>query len=172
MCSARVLLISSTIAASVVDLPEPVGPVTRTRPRGFSASVWSTGGRPSSSSVWISPGTRRKAAPTEPRWKKTLTRKRATPGKRIGEVELPVELELLLLLGREDPVERLARRLGVERLGAVRRREAPADAEGRRRPDREMEVGGVELEHLLEQARRWRRLRHRLAGIGRDPRRP
>jgi hypothetical protein len=27
-----------TIAASVVDLPEPVGPVTSTRPRGWSAS--------------------------------------------------------------------------------------------------------------------------------------
>ena len=31
------LLILSIIAASVVDLPEPVGPVTSTSPRGFSA---------------------------------------------------------------------------------------------------------------------------------------
>ena len=35
MWSSRVRLISSITAASVVDLPEPVGPVTRTRPRGF-----------------------------------------------------------------------------------------------------------------------------------------
>ena len=35
MCSSRVSLISSIMAASVVDLPEPVGPVTRTKPRGF-----------------------------------------------------------------------------------------------------------------------------------------
>ena len=35
MCSSRVSLISSIIAASEVDLPEPVGPVTSTRPRGF-----------------------------------------------------------------------------------------------------------------------------------------
>ena len=34
MWSWRVRLISSIIAASVVDLPEPVGPVTSTRPRG------------------------------------------------------------------------------------------------------------------------------------------
>ena len=35
MWSVRVRLISSISDASVVDLPEPVGPVTRTRPRGF-----------------------------------------------------------------------------------------------------------------------------------------
>ena len=34
MWSARVRLISSIIAASVVDFPEPVGPVTSTIPRG------------------------------------------------------------------------------------------------------------------------------------------
>ncbi len=69
MWTSRLRLISSTIAASVVDLPEPVGPVTTTSPRGFSASVWSTGGRPSSSSVLTSVGTRRNAAPIDPRWK-------------------------------------------------------------------------------------------------------
>ena len=39
MCSWRSELILSIIAASVVDLPLPVGPVTSTRPRGRSASV-------------------------------------------------------------------------------------------------------------------------------------
>ena len=48
MWSFRSMLILSIIAASVVDLPLPVGPVTRTRPRGFSASVDSTIGNPSS----------------------------------------------------------------------------------------------------------------------------
>ena len=48
MWSCRSVLILSIIAASVVDLPLPVGPVTSTRPRGRSASVASTGGRPSS----------------------------------------------------------------------------------------------------------------------------
>jgi hypothetical protein len=38
MCPFRSRLILSIIAASVVDLPEPVGPVTSTRPRGFSAA--------------------------------------------------------------------------------------------------------------------------------------
>ena len=70
----------STIAASVVDLPEPVGPVTSTNPRGLRVNSSSTGGSPSSSRLGISCGMRRKAALIEPRWKKQLTRKRATPG--------------------------------------------------------------------------------------------
>ena len=80
MWSSRSSLITSIIAASVVDLPEPVGPVTRTKPRGFAVRSRSTGGTPSVSRPGISCGTRRKAALTEPRWKKQLTRKRATPG--------------------------------------------------------------------------------------------
>ncbi len=70
----------SSIAASEVDLPEPVGPVTRTSPRGFRVKSSSTCGRPSSSSSGIWWGIRRNAALIEPRWKKQLTRKRATPG--------------------------------------------------------------------------------------------
>jgi len=38
--------ILSIIAASVVDLPEPVGPVTSTRPLGFSAKSDTTLGKP------------------------------------------------------------------------------------------------------------------------------
>ena len=48
MCSCRSVLILSMIDASVVDLPEPVGPVTRTSPRGFFASSATIGGSPSS----------------------------------------------------------------------------------------------------------------------------
>ena len=80
MWSWRSQLITSSIAASVVDLPEPVGPVTRTKPRGLAVSSRSTCGTPSVSRPGISCGTSRKAALTDPRWKKQLTRKRATPG--------------------------------------------------------------------------------------------
>ena len=48
MCSWRSLLILSSMAASVVDLPEPVGPVTSTSPRGLSQMPATTGGSPSS----------------------------------------------------------------------------------------------------------------------------
>ena len=77
MCSSRSLLILSSMAASVVDFPEPVGPVTSTRPRGLSHSVFTTGARPSPSKLLISQGMVRKTAPTAPRCWKTLPRKRA-----------------------------------------------------------------------------------------------
>ena len=44
----RSVLILSSMAASVVLLPLPVGPVTNTRPCGCSASLAMTGGSPSS----------------------------------------------------------------------------------------------------------------------------
>ena len=51
-------------AASVVLLPEPVGPVTKTRPARRSASFWMAGGQPRSASVGILRGMMRKTAPT------------------------------------------------------------------------------------------------------------
>ncbi len=69
MCSSREELITSMSEASVVDLPEPVGPVTSTRPRGLSANVATTLGSASVSSGTTSNGIRRKAAPMAARWK-------------------------------------------------------------------------------------------------------
>ena len=51
-CAERVAFTCSSSAASVVLLPLPVGPVTSTRPRSSSAMAFSTGGSPSSSSVF------------------------------------------------------------------------------------------------------------------------
>jgi hypothetical protein len=70
----------SIIAASVVDLPEPVGPVTSTNPRGLRMKSSSTGGRPRSASFGMTVGIVRITAPIEARWKKAFTRKRALPG--------------------------------------------------------------------------------------------
>ena len=78
MCPRRSLLILSIIAASVVDLPEPVGPVTSTRPRGFSAIFVTAGGSPSWSSCLIVNGIWRIATDTQPRCLNTLPRKRAS----------------------------------------------------------------------------------------------
>jgi hypothetical protein len=69
MWSSRDSLISSMIAASDVDLPEPVGPVTSTKPRGFLPNSWTTGGSPRRSIGTISNGMRRNAAPSAARWK-------------------------------------------------------------------------------------------------------
>src|SRR6266850_3522290 len=71
------LLILSIIAASVVLLPEPVGPVTSTRPRGRSASCAITGGSPRSSKVFTLKGICRITTETQPRCLKQFPRKRA-----------------------------------------------------------------------------------------------
>ena len=64
----RVWLMWSTMAARVVVFPDPVGPVTSTRPRISSAIRVTTSGRPSSSTVAALAFTRRMARATEPRW--------------------------------------------------------------------------------------------------------
>ena len=79
MWARRVRLMWPIIAAIVVVLPVPVGPVTSTRPRGESASVGITSGSRSSSNVGTSDRTRRTASPTTARCRKTLTRNRPTP---------------------------------------------------------------------------------------------
>ena len=81
MWTALLALTWSIMAARVVVLPEPVGPVTSTSPRGCSARWAITGGRPSSA-IDIAPSwTRRSTIPTEPRWRKALTRNRPTPAR-------------------------------------------------------------------------------------------
>jgi hypothetical protein len=70
-------LILSIIAAKVVDLPEPVGPVTSTSPRGLLHISSSTGGSPRSVSERITKGMVRNTPPTAPRCRNRLPRKRA-----------------------------------------------------------------------------------------------
>ncbi len=60
--------------ARVVDFPEPVGPVTRTRPRGSLASHSAIGGSPSSSKLGMSDGIIRRASASSPLWWKALPR--------------------------------------------------------------------------------------------------
>jgi hypothetical protein len=67
------------MAASDVDLPEPVPPTTRTRPRSVMTMSFRTGGRPRSSSSGISEVMVRRTAPQLPCCTKALTRKRPMP---------------------------------------------------------------------------------------------
>ena len=78
MWSFRLRLMKSTIAASVVDLPEPVMPVQRTSPRRCIESCSRTGGRPSSSNFGFFDGIDRSTARMLPSARKMLTRKRPT----------------------------------------------------------------------------------------------
>ena len=76
MWSARVSLIRSRIAASVDDLPDPVGPVTRTMPFFNAATSASTGGRFNSASDGILAAMTRITMAHDPRCLNTLTRNR------------------------------------------------------------------------------------------------
>ena len=69
----------STIAASVEVRPEPASPVTSTRPDCSSARRATPGGRPSASNPGAPGTTRRRTRPTNPRWRKALTRNRPSP---------------------------------------------------------------------------------------------
>ena len=151
MCSVRVRLISSIIEASVVDLPEPVGPVTSTRPRGDLRQIVQA---------------RREAELLE---RLDLRRDRAECGREapalvvgvdaepgetadaVGEVELPAELQVLLLLRRRDPVDQLAQEIRIE-LGELREQlDMAATPHCGLHAGRQVQVGGAERDRLLEQ---------------------
>ena len=68
MWQARVRLMVSTMAAMVVDLPDPVGPVTRIRPLGLCRTPAITSGIPNSVGVGIRIGMRRSDSEHWPRW--------------------------------------------------------------------------------------------------------
>ena len=67
MCTGSRSESSTIIAARVVDLPEPVGPVTITSPSGLRVSSRTAIGSCSESIDWIWIGMRRNTAPTVPR---------------------------------------------------------------------------------------------------------
>ena len=118
MCCLRFRLIQLSIAASDVDLPEPVAPVTRTRPRCSCASLATPSGRPRRSKLGISLGTKRKANEMEPRWRKPLTRKRPIPSARYDVSRSPDSRNCSRLAGERSVTSRST----VSRSDSVRSR--------------------------------------------------
>ena len=112
----RSWLILSIIAASVVLLPEPVGPVTRTRPRGLSAILAITGGRPKSWNVSTLKGICRMTIETQPRCLKHVAAEAGEVLDAEGEVELVLDLEPLLLVLGQHRVGQLQGVLGRQDL--------------------------------------------------------
>ena len=78
-CTSLLLLMWSTIPASVVVLPDPVGPVTSTSPRGSIDRLASTAGSPRSTSGIAPTLTRRNTSPQAPLLRKAFTRNRPIP---------------------------------------------------------------------------------------------
>ena len=135
MCSSRSRLITSIREARVVDLPEPVGPVTSTSPRARLANSATDGGSPSDLQRR---DLERDQAERRPERGALEVGVDAEPGRArdlVGEVELPVRLQLLALRVGEDRVDDLPRvGRGEDRI-ALHRRQPAADAHHRRRPD-------------------------------------
>ena len=135
MCWRCSVLILSMIDASVVDLPEPVGPVTSTRPRGLLASSATTAAGRARRTIRILNGIARNAPATAPRCMKMLARKRDrffTPNERSSSLFFS-KCDLLLL--GED---RVAELLGVDRAERrqLERDDRAVDAQERRRARR------------------------------------
>ena len=72
-------------------------------------------------------------------------------GNRVRKVEAALRLEVLLLLGRDDPVDQRARLLGGELLEVEQALEAAVDANDRRRACGHVEVRRVALDHHGQQ---------------------
>ena len=68
----------------------------------------------------------------------------------VREVELPVELETLLLLGGRDAVDQLPRRLGIEHRCVLERLDVTVHARDRLRAGGDVQVGGAGLHGALE----------------------
>ena len=86
MCPADVRLRWSIIAASEVDLPEPVPPTTSTRPRLCITTSLRISGRRSFRKSGISAAMVRTTMPTCPCCTNTFTRNRETPGRKIAKL--------------------------------------------------------------------------------------
>ena len=90
----------------MVNLPLPMGPVTRIMLRSSRASVPTTSGKPRSSDFGNPNGMKRVAIEAEPRCRNVLTRNALLPAYHVGEVRLPVLLELLKQRLQHDALTR------------------------------------------------------------------
>ena len=142
MCSRRSVLILSIIAASVVDLPLPVGPVTSTRPRGRSASVAMTGG----SAELVERLDLLGDDAVDGRDGAALVEHVAAEAREAADAEREVELQrlleaLLLRVGQHAVGQRL--RLGRPERRQVERLQLAVHADLRRRLRRQVQVGSA-----------------------------
>ena len=142
----------SSIVASEVVLPEPVGPVTMKRPRGRRISSLTIGGSPISSKVSSVFGISRSTIATSPRCRKTATRKRASVAVGESEVALdPTSCSSCWFCSGVIDFIKATHVVGVQRLGLeIPKRAVEPDRRGT--THREVEVRAVLLDDGVEQA--------------------
>ncbi len=140
----------STIEARVVDLPEPVGPVTRTRPRGMVVTSARSGGSPSVVRGGMTSGMARHDRPDHSPLLQDVHAEPAEAGDGVRGVELEVGLEALPLLLGEDGEDHPTDVRPVEHREIVERLDVAVDPNRRREAGREVEVRRPHREHGLE----------------------
>ena len=167
MCLLVVWFMWSIIAASVVDLPEPVVPVSSTIPRSSSASSRTTSRQRELFDRADLVGNRAAGHRDRASLLEGVDAKARDPGKLEGEVDLVFGRELVKLgLVAKQIVQRSLGVRGVE-LGAVGGGQLAVDAEQRRRADLQVQIGSVPLHQL---AQRLLHVEHTQASACRDGR--
>ena len=142
---------SSMIPASVVDLPEPVGPVTSTRPRGRRREVVQDGREAERLDAGELLRDEAERGADGLALEERVHAEAGGAGDRVGEVELPIGLEALALVVREDRVDDLARRLRREDRVLLELHEAAAHADDRMRARGDVEIGGPAVQDLEQE---------------------
>ena len=153
MCSWRVWLMWSIIDARVVVLPEPVAPVTSTRPRCSSASRFTPAGRLSCSKLGTSRGITRKRERDVAALAEGVDAEARQALGGVRDVEVAALVERLQLLWR-DPGHRLERAeqvLLVQRWAVVERRDRAVATQHRRLVQLEVEVARAEFNGAPEE---------------------
>ena len=151
MCSWRSRLILSIIAASVVDLPEPVGPVTRTRPRGFSQMLLDDRRQAELAEAADLVGDLAEDGGDGAALVEDVGAEAGQPLDAEGEVDLEVLLQPVLLGVGEDRVGRAAwSRVGVNGGRFIGRR-TPSMRTWGGGVGGDVQVGAALLDHVLEQ---------------------
>src|SRR5580698_2085852 len=117
------------MAASVVDLPVPVEPVTSTMPWWKSHSLVTIGGSASFSSVGTAAGVLAEHIDAEA----------PALGGHVGEVQVLPLVELLVLRARQDLGD-VALKLGVPEVTELDRQQVPVHAQHRGHADGQMHV--------------------------------
>ena len=154
MWPCRSVLTTSTIEASVVDLPEPVGPVTTTNPRGNRARSATTGGRPSVVDVLDLEGDHAERGPDRVALHVDVHAEARAPGQRVGHVELELLLEAFAQLLGQDRVDHALQRPRRERRHTFSTRSSsPCTRTTGGGPRREVQVRAVQVQERTEELR-------------------
>ena len=150
MCTGRFSMIERMIAASVVDLPEPVGPVIRTRPAGMCDEGLQDLGQAELGDLGDLEGDPPEDGGDRAALDVEVGAEAGDARHAVADVDRLVLLELLPLGGRQDAEQHLFEVLGLERLG-VDRDELSLDPQEGRAHRLQVEVRRLLLGHELEE---------------------